>query len=279
MIKCERNELQPFSVDHSRFTCSGIYTSRMNPTFGPIPQRPTCFFVLQNAISPHPTFPRTPVWLKPLLYILHQHGYSENWLCSLFRDLPVSLIKEIRSAFFAVTILALNHVRLIETNQPILWDITTANQTVTKEPWSHDYLGLSDEDLYTFHTADFGVMRYVFMPVFKHWRFLLVSSITRLQHAPFVIVYPLITLPGGPSSPSPAPSPSSTSTQPTVASWPSPPTSSSPASLIATCRRAWAASTTCAIFWWACTTSLAARTTTTWSTSSGRQPVPIAIDG
>ena len=161
--KRSRNELQQSSSKSdlsSRFAYSGLSTSRLHPSFDPIPRRPTCFLLLQNAPGQLASFAGAPVWLKPLLYIQHQHGHSEKWLCGLFRDLPAGLMKEIRTAFFAVAILVLNRMRSVESTSTLIRDAARADDKLTEEPWNHDDLGLSDEDLHTFHVANFGVIRY-----------------------------------------------------------------------------------------------------------------------
>ena len=146
-------------VSDPKFACSGLSTARLRPSFDPVLRHTNCFLLLQNGMTRSPTFADMPVWLKPLLYIQHQHGHREDWLCSLFRDLPANLMKEIRSAFLAVIVLVLDHMRSVGSRAAHLHDTSKNSLSADEELWHNDNLGLSDENLATYHGAEFGVIR------------------------------------------------------------------------------------------------------------------------
>ena len=105
-----------------------------------------------------PEFSDIPSWLRPYLYQLNQMGCREDRLCSIFQHLPHDFLCVLRTACTAVAVLALQrieHARAYNEND----HLPKRYDSLEDEQWLYEGMGLSDDELETFDSADFGVLR------------------------------------------------------------------------------------------------------------------------
>jgi hypothetical protein len=138
---------------------SGLLTCRWRPYAIPQPRFALpCHRRQIDPNHPYPSFHGLPNWLKPFLYAQWQHGHHKDRLSSIFSDLPSDLVFAIQIACLAVVSSTLRRIQCIAREDVIPCQSTT--RLAEDEPWWFEGIGLSDEELETFHDADFGVQRY-----------------------------------------------------------------------------------------------------------------------
>jgi hypothetical protein len=160
----QKAEMRRIDQDSSRFAQihsdgSGLLTCRLRPYAIAQPRFAlSCHRYQIDPSHPIPSFHGLPNWLKPFLYIQWQHGHHEDQLSSIFSDLPSELVFAIQTACFAVVASTFRRIQCIEREDVIPCESTT--RLAEDEPWWFEGIGLSEEELETFHSADFGVQRY-----------------------------------------------------------------------------------------------------------------------
>ena len=131
----------------------GLLTSRLRPCSVPRSNLTRFYRIRLEPPRKLPDFAGIPVWLKPFLNVYNQMGYREERLCSVYHRLSQELISAFRSACSAVMTLAFSRMKHVQ-------DIAKYElEQIEDEQWLYEGLGLSDHELETYDTADFGVVR------------------------------------------------------------------------------------------------------------------------
>jgi hypothetical protein len=162
---------------------SGVLTSKRRYEFPPSNSIKASFYVkIHRPEAAVPLFSHMPVWLRPLLYFQHEHGHSEEWLCSVYQDLPADLMTELKIVFSAVITLVLNRISNFDKSLEMRRNTSMTNSEFdaclyANKPWLYDCSRFSDEELETYNEADVAIMRYS-----KHFR-ILRNYISETKHA------------------------------------------------------------------------------------------------
>mmetsp|Transcript_35742 Transcript_35742/g.93760 ORF Transcript_35742/g.93760 Transcript_35742/m.93760 type:complete len:249 (-) Transcript_35742:310-1056(-) len=104
-VSCAGQDSSTLSNIDEKECQGGLITSRLR---FPVPRAPwrKIFRIKVADTSPNtlPKFENCPEWAKPLMYAEYQVGYPEEWLCSIFNNLPDELSEALRAAYFGVSI-------------------------------------------------------------------------------------------------------------------------------------------------------------------------------
>jgi hypothetical protein len=147
------------------FERSGILTSKKSCTASPSKDIKTYSHIrIQKSEASSPLFTHMPEWLRPLLYCQHEHGYSEEWLCSLYQNISANFLSDIKTVFSAVITLILERIRhvdsVIDTVNRLSGPIIDRDmQCCIDKPWMCDVSGYSEDEIRTYDEADVAVMR------------------------------------------------------------------------------------------------------------------------
>ncbi len=139
---------------------SGLLTSRLRPCTVPRARLTRYYQMRLENYSNVAKFDGIPEWLKPFLHAHQQLGWAEEWLCSIFENLPFDLLSCIHVASVAVVVLSL--YRQERSKESVFNQLFRSSEElfpIEDEPWLYQGIGLSDDELETFHQADFGIMR------------------------------------------------------------------------------------------------------------------------
>ena len=105
-----------------------------------------------------PEFSDIPSWLRPYLYQLNQMGCREDRLRSIFQHLPHQFLSVLRTACTTIAISALQRIEHARAYNE--YDrLPNRADSLEDEQWLYEGMGLSDDELDTYDSADFGVLR------------------------------------------------------------------------------------------------------------------------
>ena len=138
----------------------GLLTNRLRPCSVPRSNLTQCYRLRIDDWNICPAFVGLPGWLKPFVIQQYQLGCNEDRLCSMFGKISNDLLSVIQAACTSVLLLLVERSVQTQANakqcEYIKYD---SGIPIEEEQWLFEGIGLSDDELETFESADFGILR------------------------------------------------------------------------------------------------------------------------